>query len=155
MKFSDLNTEKKPVVQLNPNSWKAAQDFAYEKMCERAIGLGLDKPFDLSQGCKFSSLFVQQIFGGKIEGNEFHYFNRIRGKIHDLNEFAFDVSNLDDPYKHDPREIMQYDYLISLESCLPRVKKWVVEFTEIAKDNNWIVCRARKPERQESLGMSM
>lgn len=155
MKFLDLSTEKKPLVQLNPNSWKAAQDFAYEKMCERAEGLGLAKPFDLSHGCKFSSLFVQKIFGGKIEGNEFHYFNKIRGKVHDLNEFAFDVSNLDNPYKHDPREIMQEDYLLSLESCMPRVKNWVTEFIEIAKENNWIISRARTPLNKDSFGLSM
>ena len=155
MKYTDLSTEKKPIIQLNPNSWKAAQEFAYEKMCERATEFGLARPFDLSHGCKFSSLFVQRTFGGKIEGNEFHYFNKIRGKIHDLNEFAFDVSNLDDPYLHDPQEIMQIDYLESLESCLPRVNRWVAEFFEIAKDNNWIISRAKSQKLETTNDLSM
>jgi hypothetical protein len=110
-------------------------------------------PTDLSNACKFSSLFAQAIFGGKLRGNEGHQFVELPdGQRLDLNFDAADVIRMTtrfeqdgkkgwlkyhgdefeewhgDPYSHDPKFFGNPDHINSMKSILPRVKDWVHEF---------------------------
>ena len=105
-----------------------AKEFVLQKWRERAAERGHAEPEDLSSSCKFSSLFVQAIFGGQIQGNYEHQYVVLNGEIIDLNKDAADVKSMDDPHTHDESWFGNDGHLDSLESCKPRVKDWVREF---------------------------
>lgn len=149
MKKVDLNKNYKRRVVLNDTTWQAAHDFALVKWKERAADLGWKEPSDLSNGCKFSSLFVQRIFGGFLSGNERHIFNEIEGKTLDLNANSKDVLTMDEPYEDDGDSIYHPDYIDSLESCLPRVNDWIKGFLTQAKQNYWVISQNPLPTNPE------
>lgn len=96
------------------------QDFAHERQARA--------PTDLSGACKYGSLFIQQVFGGEIEGHYQHQFNRIGGRIVDLSHDAADVGAMRDPYLHDPDYFDIPEQRAALQSCLPRVTRWTAAF---------------------------
>ena len=133
--YASLKRAMKPKVALNAQTLNLARDFVYDSWCERSRELGYSPAFmpsDLSGSCKFSSLFVQRVFGGTVEANYHHCFNRIDGVVIDLNEHAMDVLSMDNPYLHDEVFANDPEFHESLESCLPRVEKWASEFIEKA-----------------------
>jgi hypothetical protein len=109
-----------------------ARAFAMEKWKERARERGSPDPADLSYSCKFTSLFAQRLFGGKIQGNYDHQFLALPdGKIVDLNIDAEDVKKLGDrAHQHDPLFLNKRnrDWRDSMQSVQPRVDRWVEEF---------------------------
>lgn len=109
--------------------------FALQKWRERALERRLDEPDDLSSACKFCSLFVKILYGGKIQGNYDHQYNVIDGKRIDLSADSQDVKQMDNPYRHDPLFFANDDHLDSLESCLPRITDWVSSYqVKMGKD---------------------
>lgn len=124
-----LNKETDGFLPATEDNIQKAKDFAFKKWRERAIERGRQEPVDLSFSCKFCSLFVKQVFGGRIEGNYDHQYNVIYDQRIDLSEGSADVLTLDKPYYHDTRFFGCKDHLDSLNSCLERVDSWTELFT--------------------------
>jgi hypothetical protein len=139
MERVNLDKHYPPRVVLNETTWCQAQEFILSKWKERAAEYQLPIPTDLSMSCKFSSLFVQRIFGGFLQGNLRHVFNEIDGNVHDLNASAMDVLTIEDPHEDDSECLYDPEYIESLESCLPRVNAWTKEFLTLAKRNDWTI----------------
>jgi hypothetical protein len=85
---------------------------------------------DRSGSCKFASLLARSLFGGVLAGNQQHVFVRRQGRILDLNHKQGDVVRLGDKAYIDDHSLINRDYRDSLDSCLPRVNRWVVEFDQ-------------------------
>jgi hypothetical protein len=117
----------------------AAKAFVMRKWTERAVELGRPVPSDLSNSCKFSSLFAQAIFGGRLEGHVDHQYVRLTdGSILDLNAEAADVKAMANPHRHDSRFWGNAEHADALRSCKPRVDRWIEEFLMItAYGPNW------------------
>ncbi len=120
-------------IEFTPEIIAAARSFAFRKWQERSAERGLPPPHDLSNSCKFTSLFAQSLFGGEIRGNYFHFHVRLpSGERIDLNEQATDVQAIKDrgsnPYLHERAFMRSRDVRESLKSCRPRVEQWVEEF---------------------------
>lgn len=107
-----------------------ARAFVFGQWQARAAERGEPAPNDLSGACKFSTLFVKLVFGGRIEGQWSHQYNVVDGAVVDLNRDAADVRGLAQPHWHDPVFFGNPDHLDSLQSCLPRVGEWAEKFAE-------------------------
>ncbi len=107
------------------------RSFVLDRWRERAVELGNPEPADLSSACKFSSLFVKVVLGGRVRGNYDHVFNLVDGSHVDLNEGAADVLGLVDPHRHDEAFLRVRDFHDSLECCMPRVLGWVRLYREM------------------------
>lgn len=105
-----------------------AKAFVFRKWCEHARACQQPVPLDLSGACKYGSLFMQQVFGGVIEGHYQHQFNRIDGRLVDLGHDAADVGAMRTPYLHEPDYFDLPEQRASLASCRTRVDAWVREF---------------------------
>ena len=116
------------LLPFNNDNLSKAKEFVFQKWKERAIERGRNEPIDLAYSCKFGTLFMKLIFGGKIEGNFDHQYNVINGKIIDLSNDAEDVLKLIDPYHHDDKFFGSRDHIDSMNSCMQRVNTWVKEF---------------------------
>ena len=103
-------------------------DFCLEKWRERAKERYMKPPEDLSNSCKFTSMFVRQILGGHITGNFYHQFCIVEDEIVDINQNCKDVLELDEPHFIDSNFIGNRDHIFSLESCIPRLNDWIDEF---------------------------
>lgn len=124
MRVSDLSG----AIPFTPSNLEAAKTFVIQKWKERAAERGSREPDDLSGACKFSSLFIQKLFGGTIEGNWHHQYNVIGGEVVDITSDSSEVGGLDEPYHHDLVFFGNPDHIESMKSCLPRVNRWVDEF---------------------------
>lgn len=111
-----------------PKNIAIAKRFVLRKWEERKLERGAAEPHDLSDSCKFSSLFAQRIFGGRLRGNEKHQYVSLGGSIIDLNADAADVQDMKHPYRHDPVFWGNTDHVASMRSCIPRVDQWIEEF---------------------------
>lgn len=160
MRYQDLfehSTVKLPIAA-TPQNLQLAKDFVFLKWKERSKERGDFAPTDLSGSCKFSSMFAQKIFGGKLAGNENHQYVMLNGTIIDLNIDAEDVVNFQKeydrdgfigykkskygwmewhgpPHEHDEIFFNNQDHRESMKSCRPRVNQWVEEFKEILSQN--------------------
>lgn len=115
---------KLPVTERN---LEAARQFVWRKWRERAAEMGRPAPKDLTGACKFSSLFAQKVFGGRLRGNKDHqYVLHPEYGVIDLTDAA-GVERVD-PYKHDSRFWLNPEHRASLESCTPRVEQWYAEW---------------------------
>jgi hypothetical protein len=90
-------------------------------------------PTDLSNACKFTSVFARSIFGGRLRGNWAHQFVEMEdGTIIDLNFDAADVKEIiddgRDPHEHDDLFWGNAEHRDSVRSVVPRVKDWIKEF---------------------------
>ena len=117
-------------IPATPKNIELAKKFVFKKWQERAKERGAEVS-DLSSSCKFSSMFAQRIFGGKIRGNYEHQYLLLNGNIIDLNSDAEDVQRIALPYHHDKKFWNNKEHRKSLESCAPRVEKWVQEFINL------------------------
>jgi hypothetical protein len=128
--YKDMNENTKqktlPIPATQDNIVKA-KTFVLKKWQERAAERGKTVD-DLSNACKFSSMFAQRIFGGTIQGNYDHQYLVLSDRVIDLNDDAMDVQKMSNPYRHDKSFFGKKDYKASMKSCEPRVEKWVEEF---------------------------
>ena len=99
--FYHLMNDPFPIVP-SEEAVQDARDFLLEKWIERHIELGkIDEPVpsDLSDSCKFTSIFASVVFDGRISGNYDHVFIELDcGRILDLNADAADVGALSDAH---------------------------------------------------------
>lgn len=108
---------------------------------------------DLSGACKFAALFAQQLYGGEIKANEFHTWVEKNGDIIDLTDDSEEMKYMkrgeippnqlsyaqawglefpeDGIYEEDEYFMDEPDFIESIRSCAPRVKKWVEEFKSL------------------------
>lgn len=115
-------------IPATPENIAKAKAFVFQKWQERAAERGYTVD-DLSGACKFSSLFAQTVFGGKIQGNYDHQYVVLDdGHIIDLNDDAGDVRKLSNPHRHDKRFWNNKDHRESMDGCRPRVEAWLSEF---------------------------
>lgn len=105
-----------------------AKIFVFRKWCEHAVERHAAIPTDLSGSCKYGSLFMNQVFGGSICGHYEHQYNRIGGRIVDLSHDSADVARMANPYLHEQEYFAIPELRDSLDLCLPRVNRWVIEF---------------------------
>lgn len=111
-----------------------AKAFLRQKWTERYRERhGSGAPADMSDSCKFVSLFVQKVFGGEMRGNPRHQFNWINGQLVDLNSDANDVRTMPDPHQHDTAFWGNREHRASMRSCETRVNAWVKEFVGLVE----------------------
>jgi hypothetical protein len=118
-------------LPLTEDNLEKVKTFVFQKWKERANDFNLSEPDDLSNSCKYSSLFVRHVFGGQLAGNSFHQFVVKDGKILDINIDAKDVKSLTNPHYHSEVFWGNHEHQESLDSCKPRVEKWVAEFKSL------------------------
>jgi hypothetical protein len=129
-----------------PENLSRAKSFLLERWKERwrerkGVADSPTEPENLSDACKFAALFARELFGGTIQANYNHCWVELRdGTVIDLTD-GVDA----DLYDCTPEEFIEADpdfmddvvdgdrvpneeFWDSLESCLPRVKKWVADF---------------------------
>jgi RNA:NAD 2'-phosphotransferase (TPT1/KptA family) len=128
-------SSKKPTenyLSATPQNIQKAKNFVFKKWQERAEENGRPAPNDLSNSCKFGSLFAQKIFGGKLQGNYDHQYVVLpTGQIIDFSHDAEDVKKLKNPHYHDSLFWKNSEHKESMKSCLPRVNKWVEDFKNL------------------------
>ena len=135
MRISEITSNH---LVATPELVNKAKQFLLMKWKDRSKERGSPDPTDLSSACKFASLFAQQIFGGKIQGNWHHQYNVLPdGKVLDLTEPSKDIIAIQsaghDPYIHDKSFWNNYEHRESMKSCKPRVNAWVKEFSSNIK----------------------
>jgi len=156
MRYQDLFEQHNVTLPISatPDNLRLAKDFVFEKWKERSKERGDFAPDDLSGSCKFTSMFAQKVFGGKLAGNEKHQYVILNGQIIDLNIDANDVVRFQNeydadgfigykenkygwsewhgpPHEHDEIFFNNRDHRESMKSCRPRVNQWVQEFIKI------------------------
>lgn len=141
------------MIAATPDAISRAKTFALSMWRRRAEELGLTRPDDLSDACKFCALFAQTLFGGSIEAHDFHCWILVDGRIVDLAEDGGDVRDLadgriptkareyarcwgvswngDDPYEPDPAFMRQAAFIEAMESCRPRATRWSDEWRRL------------------------
>lgn len=85
---------------------------------------------DRSGSCKFASLLARSLFGGVLAGNQQHVYVMRQGRVLDLNHSQDDVVRLGDKAYLNDNSLSNRDYRDSLDSCLPRVNRWIIEFEQ-------------------------
>lgn len=126
--LTDWTVDRKSQLAYSYERFALAKVFVFRKWCEQAAERQALPPTDLSGSCKYGSLFMNQVFGGSICGHYEHQYNLIGGRIVDLSHDALDVGRITNPYLHEPDYFSIPEKQASLNSCLPRVKRWVVQF---------------------------
>lgn len=117
---------------LTPETQRLADLVLEQLWAERNAERLISSP-DRSGSCKFAALLAREVFGGRLAGNENHVFVLRKGVILDLNLAQGDVLSLGDSAHHqDPIALVNIDYHESMASCLPRVKRWIRKFEELA-----------------------
>jgi hypothetical protein len=104
---------------------RRAKAFVLRRWKERAKEMGRPEPTDLSNACKFASLFAQRLFGGRLRGNWHHQWAEVRGQIVDLTDAAGVDLPPEEIYEHDDDFWMNDEHEASLATCRPRVETWV------------------------------
>ena len=116
------------VLEPTPENLAAASDFLLEKWVERATEsrfTGETGPTDLSGACKFASLFAQRVFGGRLRGSWHHeYVEHPTAGVIDLTG----AQGVSLGHSHDRFWWGNHEHVETLESCEPRVDRWVAEF---------------------------
>lgn len=124
----DWTAQHEGVLVYSYEHFAHAKAFVFRKWCEHATERQAAIPSDLSGSCKYGSLFMNRVFGGSIRGHYQHQYNRIDGRIVDLSHDSADVAGMTHPYLHAPEFFAVPEQQNSLDLCLPRVERWVVEF---------------------------
>jgi hypothetical protein len=124
----DWTVDREPQLDYSYEHFALAKAFVFRKWCEQAAERNAPPPIDLSGSCKYGSLFMNKIFGGSICGHYEHQYNVIKGRIVDLSHDAIDVGRITNPYLHEPDYFAIPEKRTSLNSCLPRVERWAVQF---------------------------
>lgn len=120
-------------LPLTEENIRRAKAFALRQWKERAKELGGSEPTDLSNACKFASLFAQRLFGGRLQGNYDHQWLEVGGHIVDLTDAAGVDLHADEIYEHDEAFWLNDEHRESLNSCRPRVNAWANEFKKVPR----------------------
>lgn len=128
--MTDWTIDREAQLAYSYERFAQAKVFVFRKWCERAVERRALTPIDLSGSCKYGSLFMNQVFGGSICGHYEHQYNMIGGRIVDLSHDAIDVGRITNPYLHEPDFFSIPEKQASLDSCLPRVTRWAIQFME-------------------------
>jgi hypothetical protein len=126
--MTDWTVNREAQCDYSYERFAQAKVFVFKKWCERAIERGAITPVDLSGSCKYGSMFMCLVFGGSISGHYEHQYNIIGGRIVDLSHDAFDVGRIKNPYLHEPDFFLIPEKQLAMNSCLPCVNIWVVQF---------------------------
>jgi hypothetical protein len=119
-----------PFLKPTHDNVARAKAFVFEKWKERAKEYHRPEPLDLSNACKFASLFAREIFGVRLRGNWHHqYLVAPNGQIVDLTDAAGVPANID-PHAHDRHFWGNPEHKDDMKSCKPRVDKWKREFMQ-------------------------
>lgn len=113
---------------LTRENYQKAYEHVLTGWQKRAEERGYEIPASLDNACKFSSLFMKLVFGGRIEGNYDHQFNVIENTIVDLTQDSPALKNMENPYEHDELFFGNEEHMESLISCMPRVLEWVRDY---------------------------
>lgn len=125
----NLFSEGRGLIPHSEDAEEAARDFALNGWNARRFERGLPAAKDLSNACKFASLFARELFGGTLKGNAEHqYLELPSGQVVDLTQGSAMFDEMDDPMVHDPDFWGNPEHVESLESCMPRVDDWVKGF---------------------------
>lgn len=134
--MTDWTVDREAQLAYSYERFAQAKIFVFHKWCEQAAERGALAPTDLSGSCKYGSLFMNRVFGGAICGHCEHQYNIIGGRIVDLSHDAIDAGRIANPYLHEPDFFSIPEKQASLDGCMPRVERWVVQFmAEIADCN--------------------
>lgn len=128
-KVAESKEESPLPIPATQDNIAKVKEFVFKKWQERAVERG-ETVRDLSNSCKFTSMFAQKIFGGEIRGNYNHQYLVLGNKIIDLNDEADDVLKMKNPWQHDKKFFGKRDHKASMKSCEPRVDQWVEEFIQ-------------------------
>lgn len=126
---------------LTPETHRLANLVLDQLWAERNSERLISSP-DRSGSCKFAALLARELFGGRLAGNVNHVFVMRKGAILDLNLAQGDVVSLGDAAHHqDSIALLNIDYRESMASCLPRVKRWIRRFEELAPKSCRVECQ--------------
>ena len=120
-----LLEDRPAALQISDELLDDLRSFCLDMWRERALERNLPAPDDLSSSCKFTSLFVRELIGGRIAGNEMHQFVIVEDEVVDINRLSKDVLSLEDPHHEDFSFIGNPEHMESLESCAFRVNQWI------------------------------
>jgi hypothetical protein len=134
--MTDWTVDREAQLAYSYERFAQAKIFVFHKWCEQAAERGALAPTDLSGSCKYGSLFMNRVFGGAICGHYEHQYNIIGGRIVDLSHDAIDVGRIANPYLHEPDFFFIPEKQASLDGCMPRVERWVVQFMAEIADSN-------------------
>ena len=134
--MKDWTVDSEPQLVYSYERFALAKVFVFRKWCEQAAKRDAPPPADLSGSCKYGSLFMNQVFGGRVCGHYQHQYNIIGGRIVDLSHDAIDVGSIINPYLHEPGYFAIPEKRASLNSCLPRVERWVAQFLQEIEAGN-------------------
>lgn len=96
--------------------------FLLARWQERAAELGREEPATLEGACRFCALFGELALGLAHRANFNHSWNEDRtGNV-------IDLCGGDSTYRHDSEFIARPEFREKMESCRPRVERWVSEF---------------------------
>ncbi len=137
--------DQKPVQQIQPTPENVvlAKKFLMQKWVSRSKEMRNDMPVDLTNACRFASMFAYKVFGGKMRGNWYHQFVQLGKDIIDLTDSAGvgphqseglqkgSVPAYVGPHHHDKKFWGNSDHIAKMGSCVPRVEQWVKEFMEM------------------------
>lgn len=124
-----LASPRQGMLALTPELFEKAHSIAMKCWLERERLAGREAS-DLSNSCKFTSLFMWVLFGGKLQGNELHQYVLHQTGILDLNKDAMDVQQMKEPHRHDAVFFLNPEHVSSLQSCWPRVRQWITCFQD-------------------------
>lgn len=91
-----------------------------------------DKPLpeDLTDACKFCSMFALKVFGGTMQGNYDHQWSVTeQDEVIDLTDSGQHPDHFY-YYCHDDDFWLNEDHVDALESCIDRVNDWFASFVE-------------------------
>ncbi len=125
----------KKFLEADEATTSKAKAFLLEKWQEYALerwGSSSEKPDDLTNACKFCALFAEAVFGAERRANYEHEFNILNGNIFDLTYPNIGLLELEEKgypiYSKDRAFFNSRDHRYSIDTCRPRVARWVDEF---------------------------
>lgn len=124
------------------------QVFLLKVWQQRATERLLRQPVDLSYACKFCSLFAVSVLGGELAGNQDHQFSILAdGRVIDFTRDSEFTKSLHMPYLHDESFWLNKDHFESLQSIIPRVNDWLLQYLRPMRS----ITTEHSPERAPTL----
>lgn len=129
---SMLFRKQRCTLRPTPKNVARASAFVLEKWREYWDRYLYDLPDDLTNACKFASLFALLVFGGTLCGNERHQFVQLPdNRILDLTGAAGVPSGCET--MHDAAWWGNPEHEKDMVSVAPLVARWVTEFRGLSR----------------------